>query len=126
MFERFVADWDFFSGGVDGHFVLTSRARDLEYASKSKHPPVRIAGATENFTFDVRCVVDKDVKLQFYKNDPKEKKEKLNRVFHCWFNTHFIENNRLVLVLDDIDGIKKTRKDFPPSFSVEFIFEDAK
>jgi predicted alpha-1,6-mannanase (GH76 family) len=67
-----------------------------------------------------------DVKLQFYKNDPKEKKEKLNRVFHAWFNTHFIEDNHLTLVLDDIDGIKKTKKDFPSAFAVEFIFEDVK
>jgi hypothetical protein len=111
-------------GGFDSHFVVSSKSRDLEYASKAKHPSVRIAGATEKFTFDVRCVVDKDVKLQFYKNDPKEKKEKLLRVFHVWFNTHFVETKSLVLTLDDVDGIKKTRKDFPPNFAVEFVFED--
>ena len=112
-------------GGFDSHFVVTSKARDLEYASRSKFPSVRIAGPTEKFTFDVKQLVDKDVKLQFYKNDPKEKKEKLNRVFHVWFNTHFVEGPRLVFVLDDIDGIKKTRKDFPPTFQVEFVFESA-
>ncbi len=112
-------------GGMDAHFVLSSKSRDLEFVSRTKQQPsVRIAGATEKFTFEVRCMVDKDVKLQFYKNDPKEKKEKLLRVFHVWFNTHFVEGPRLVLTLDDVDGIKKTKKDFPPSFAVEFVFED--
>merc|ERR1711991_1245398 len=112
-------------GGFDSHFVVTSKARDLSFASKAKSGVVHVAGADEKFTFDVRCVVDKDVKLQFYKHDPKEKKEKLNRVFHVWFNTRFIENNNLVFTLEanDIDGIKKTKKLYPSGFAVEFIFE---
>ena len=54
----------------------------------------------------------------------KEKKEKLNRIFHVWFNTHFVEDNRLVLSLEanDIDGIKKTKKLYPKKFAVEFLF----
>lgn len=72
-------------------------------------------------------VVDKDVKLQWYRDDPKEKKEKLKRVFHVWFNTHFIKDNRVMFTLKDneIDGIKKIKSKFSPNFAVEFIFSPA-
>lgn len=111
--------------GVECYFVLTSPSRDLEYVSKAKAPPVRIQGADSKHTFEVKCTVDKDVKLQFYKNDPKEKKEKLNRLFHVWFNTHFVEDNHVIFTLakNDIDGIKKTAKLYPAKFAVEFFFE---
>ena len=110
---------------MEGHFVLSSAARELSFASKSKSGTQRLASA-ESHRFEVRAVVDKDVKLQFYKHDAKEKKEKANRIFHVWFNTHFANEKVLVFTLadNDIDGIKKTKKMFPPSFAVEFHFED--
>jgi hypothetical protein len=72
-------------------------------------------------------VVDKDVKLQWYRDDPKEKKEKLKRVFHVWFNTHFVVNNTVIFTLKagEIDGIKKISSKFPPTFAVEFQFSPA-
>ena len=111
-------------GGVDGYFVVTSKSRELEYNSRTKNGTQRIAGAGPH-SFDVRCVVDKDVKLQWMKNDPKEKKEKLTRVFHVWFNTHFVQDHHLKFTLadGDIDGVKKTHKLYPGNFAVEFFFE---
>lgn len=105
---------------TETYFVLTSKASDVEFTSKGK---LRIGGASEKFAFDVRCIVDKDVKLQWYRDDPKEKLEKKKRLFHVWFNTHFIKDNKLVLSLSDVDGIKKTISKYPPTFAVEFLFE---
>lgn len=104
---------------VDSYFVVTSKANNMEFISKNR---LRIGGVKDVHSFDVRQIVDKDVKLQWYRDDPKEKKEKLKRVFHVWFNTHFVAD-KLVFTIKDVDGIKKTATKFPPTFAIEFVFE---
>lgn len=95
-------------GGCESYFMIFSKSNGVEYTSPNK---LRIGGNKEKFTFDVGITVDKDVKLQWYRDDPKEKKEKLKRVFHVWFNTHFAKEPTLVFTLanGDIDGIKKIK-----------------
>jgi len=63
-----------------------------------------------------------DIKVIFFDKAINEKKE----MFHCWFNTGFIENNQLILQKPEIDVAWKDKgKKFHKDFQIHFTFKGA-
>ncbi|MES1906981.1 MAG: hypothetical protein MHM6MM_000188 [Cercozoa sp. M6MM] len=63
-----------------------------------------------------------DVKCEIY----KEKAFNKEKICHFWFNTGFLEDNKLVLQKLEIDKLHKDKKHklFPADMSIELEFED--
>uniref|UniRef100_A0A2K5KIP3 C2 tensin-type domain-containing protein n=1 Tax=Cercocebus atys TaxID=9531 RepID=A0A2K5KIP3_CERAT len=63
-----------------------------------------------------------DVKVQFFSSSLPKYYD--NCPFFFWFNTSFIQSNRLYLPRNELDNLhkQKTWKMYPPQFAVEVLF----
>lgn len=86
--------------------VFEGIAKDQKEAVLLLEPPTPVCG---------------DVKLEFF-HKTKTSKEKM---FHLWFNTFFVENNKLTLPKKEIDKANKDKKHkiYPGDFHVDLLFD---
>ncbi|EDQ86125.1 uncharacterized protein MONBRDRAFT_38555 [Monosiga brevicollis MX1] len=64
-----------------------------------------------------------DVKLEFIHRKGSSGKEKM---FHLWFNTFFIVNNRFYAAQSEVDKANKDKKNkiYPEGFAIEILFDN--
>jgi len=97
-------------------FEVLYRGHEPLFVSKPQKPQ-----PNKDITIEIPggILVKADIKVVFFDRSINEKKE----MFHCWFNTAFIENNELVLKKPEIDvAWKDKNKKFRADFEIHFAF----
>lgn len=114
------------SGNLALTFVIQNTDFQQLYDYEAAHAVQTASRDMGSFTLDLADGVPIAGDLLFvFKNKTSLNKKK--KVFHCWINTAFVDDNTLTLDVASLDGpdkSKKKRKLFRPGFKMEFFFKE--